>query len=209
MQRPFGGRGGHMQPVDARDGLVSFILFHCWFLFCFVFPLTFRVHIEATSFSVFFPVLPKSLGCSKVPTLRSGWRKAEMQKGAERKSPTIPTGREKGRSCYRFSTQYIWNSTYTFCGSPFSELWLEWGGEGRSRWAGSLQTDQFTWRYKTDGCGLVELCNTWREHGRKEGRRLNGAWENHRPWSREEVWCLTWWEAISLTPKANHPQQST
>lgn len=148
-----------------------------WFhLFClvvgflfFFFPRTFRVHIEAISCSVFFPVLPKSLGCSKVPTLRLGWRKAEMQKGAERKSPTIPTEREKGRSCYRLSTQYIWNSTYTFCGSSISELRLEWGGEGRSRWAGSLQADQFTWRDKTVGCGLVELCNAQREHGRKEG----------------------------------------
>lgn len=81
-----------------------------------------------------FPVLPKPPGCCEVSTLRSGWWKAEMQRGAERKSPIKPGGRGKGRSRYTFGTQYIWNGTDVFCGSVYcqslSDGWREVGKAG-------------------------------------------------------------------------------
>lgn len=90
MQGPL-WEGAH--PASRMPVVGGFCLFGLGFLSCIEF-------MQEPSPALFgFPILPKPPGCCEVSTLRSGWWKAEVQRGSERKSPTKPRGRRKGRSC--------------------------------------------------------------------------------------------------------------
>lgn len=150
---------GHIQPVDARGGWVLFIL-----LFFFH---TLSEFMQKPSPALFwFPVLPKPFGCCKVSTLRSGWWKAEMQRGAGRKSPTIPAGRGKKGVL----VTGLARNTSAIVLMPLvvhRSLSYGWGEVGREGSGGLAH--QFTWPYEMSSCGLVEQiqCKAMRMGERK------------------------------------------
>lgn len=79
-----------------------------------------------------FPVFLKLPGCCEVSTLRSGWWKAERQRGAERKSPTKPRGRGKKEILLQVNTAEI--VLNVFCSLVYCESlsygWIEIGKAG-------------------------------------------------------------------------------
>lgn len=158
-----------------------------------------------------FHVLPKPPGCCEVSTLRSGWWKDEMQMGAERKSPTKPRGRRKGRSCYGFNTQYVWNSNYIFYGSLYCQsLSYSWSEVGKAGSGGLARCRWIVSRGYTREMAVVWwsfAMGDQRGWGKRSALRLCSAWDHHRPWPREDSWCMTWWEVISPTPKPAQPHQ--